>query len=136
MNVLVTYATRHGSTAGMAERIAEVLAWEGTPPRAVPVEDAGVHVPQAQARPAVRTQPPDALAARPVWLFSSGPLGPDQLHADGHHVRAGASPGVRRPHRSSVPRGERELSVAYDPPRNGSASGNASPAPCAQPTTC
>ena len=39
MRVLVAYATRHGATAGIAERIAEELAGRDHDARARPVED-------------------------------------------------------------------------------------------------
>jgi menaquinone-dependent protoporphyrinogen oxidase len=88
MKVLVAYASRHGGTAGIAKRIAEVLESEG----------ADVVVANAAERPdpsafgayvigsgvyigswlkegtefLERNQ--SVLATRPVWLFSSGPL--------------------------------------------------------------
>jgi menaquinone-dependent protoporphyrinogen oxidase len=88
MKVLVAYASRHGGTAGIAKRIAEVLESEG----------ADVVVANAAERPdpgafdayvigsgvyigswlkeatefLERNQ--STLATRPVWLFSSGPL--------------------------------------------------------------
>ena len=39
MKVLVAYATRHGATAGIAERVAAALAAAGLPAEARPVED-------------------------------------------------------------------------------------------------
>ena len=33
-----------------------------------------------------------SLAGRPVWLFSSGPLGTETTDADGRDVRAGGEP--------------------------------------------
>lgn len=106
MPVLVAYASRHGSTAGIAERIAEVLT------------DAGV---SAEARPISRIDDLDEydafvigaaayithwlkdattfvahhrhlLAARPVWLFSSGPLGSEPAGADGKDPRESTRP--------------------------------------------
>jgi menaquinone-dependent protoporphyrinogen oxidase len=90
MNVLICYATRHGATAGIAERLAQRLATRGL---------------TAVARPAAEVADPDGydayvvgsaaymggwlgdatafvrrnrarLAAHPTWLFSSGPVGP------------------------------------------------------------
>jgi menaquinone-dependent protoporphyrinogen oxidase len=86
--VQVVYASRHGGTAGIAERIAEVLRTEGAD---VVVADAAER-PDASGFDAYvvgsgvqigrwhkegtefleRNQ--STLAARPVWLFSSGPL--------------------------------------------------------------
>lgn len=91
MTVLVAYATKHGSTQGIAERIAEKLRQLGKEAEARPVDavkDPGsyeafvigsaiyfgswlkeatewVHRNQA------------VLVQRPVWLFSVGPLGTD-----------------------------------------------------------
>ncbi len=89
MTILIAYASKHGSTQGIAERIAEKLRQTGKEAEARPmhaVEEPGnyevfvigsavyygswlkeatewVHRNQA------------ILAAHPVWLFSSGPLG-------------------------------------------------------------
>jgi menaquinone-dependent protoporphyrinogen oxidase len=88
MKVQVVYASRHGWTAGIAERIAEILRSEG----------ADVVVANAADRPDPRgfdayvigsgvqigswhkegteflERNLATLATRPVWLFSSGPL--------------------------------------------------------------
>jgi menaquinone-dependent protoporphyrinogen oxidase len=89
MAILVAYASKHGSTQGIAERIAEKLRQLGKEAEARPVEEVSdpgnyeafvigsaiyygswlkeaaewVHHNQA------------VLAQHPVWLFSSGPLG-------------------------------------------------------------
>jgi menaquinone-dependent protoporphyrinogen oxidase len=89
MAVLVAYASKHGSTQGIAERIAEKLRQLGK---------------EAEARPMNAIEDPESyeafvigsavyygswlkeatewvhrnqavLAERPVWLFSAGPLG-------------------------------------------------------------
>jgi menaquinone-dependent protoporphyrinogen oxidase len=89
MNVLVIYASRLGATRGIAERIAETLAREGIEVAARPVDhpgdlraaDAfvigsgiyGGHWPPEAVEFVRRRR--DVLAARPVWLFSSGPVG-------------------------------------------------------------
>jgi menaquinone-dependent protoporphyrinogen oxidase len=87
-SVLVVHASRHGGTAGIAERIAEVLESEG----ATTVVKAAAERPDPSAFDAYvigsgvylgswlkegtefleRNQ--STLATRPVWLFSSGPL--------------------------------------------------------------
>ena len=87
-NVHVVYASRHGGTRGIAERISEVLRAEGLDVSCAPADEAadlttadavvigsgvymgswlgeGVKLIERNAA---------ALAARPVWLFSSGPL--------------------------------------------------------------
>lgn len=86
--VQVVYASRHGGTAGIADRIAEVLRTEGAE---VVVADAasqpdpagfdafvigsGVYI-GSWLKEAIEfvERHLSTLATRPVWLFSSGPL--------------------------------------------------------------
>ena len=87
--VLVAYATEHGSTKGVAERIAARLAEAGAQVDARPVDDvhdlagydavvlgSGVYnqswIPSATEFLRANSA---ALAARPVWLFSVGVFG-------------------------------------------------------------
>jgi len=87
--VLVAYGTKYGATAEIAVRIGEVLAASGLPVEVHPAEQAGdlaaygavvlgsaVYIGQWR-KPAVRflKENEQALAALPVWLFSSGPTG-------------------------------------------------------------
>jgi menaquinone-dependent protoporphyrinogen oxidase len=86
--VLVVYGSRHGGTQGIAERIAEVLRTQGleatvaAAERVVGVDDAdavvvgsGVYMGSWLKEPLEFIQRNEtALAARPLWLFSSGPL--------------------------------------------------------------
>src|ERR671935_1098993 len=89
MKVLVTAATRHGATGEIAQAIGEALRDQGLDPTVIPAEqvdtvdgyDAVVLGSAVYAghwlKPAkelVRRCSP-ALAARPVWLFSGGPVG-------------------------------------------------------------
>ena len=89
MRVLVTYASKHGSTQEVAERIASTLNEQGVraelrPMNQVGVLDGydGVVIGSAiyigrwmrEATQFVERFRP-ALAGRRVWLFSSGPLG-------------------------------------------------------------
>lgn len=87
--VLVAYGTKYGATAEIAVRIGEVLAASGLPVEVHLAEQAGdlaaygavvlgsaVYIGQWR-KPAVRflKENEQALAALPVWLFSSGPTG-------------------------------------------------------------
>lgn len=89
MRILVAYASRHGATRGIAERIADTLRTEGLDAEARPVDSVrnladydGFVVGSAaymfrwlkEAATFVRHNRA-ALGSRPVWLFSSGPLG-------------------------------------------------------------
>ena len=89
MAVLVAYASKHGATEGIAERIAEKLRQSGKEAEARPVEtvtDPGGYeafvIGSAiyygswlkEAVEWVRSNQA-VLAAHPVWLFGSGPLG-------------------------------------------------------------
>ncbi len=118
MRVLVSAASRHGSTAEMAAEIASVLAEAGIDPVVAPPDDvhsldgfdaavigSAIYVGHwlAPARDLVERLLPE-LAERPVWFFSSGPVGdppapieePEdvaelaaQARARGHQVFAG-----------------------------------------------
>lgn len=87
-NVQVVYASRHGGTAGIAKRIAEVLQSEGAQ---VVIADAadrpdpsgfdayvigsGVQIGRWHKEATEFLERNQVtLATRPVWLFSSGPL--------------------------------------------------------------
>ncbi len=89
MRVLVTAASKHGATTQIAEAVATALRERGlavdlTPPAQVTalepydavVIGSGVYAGRwmEEARTFVERQA-EALATRPVWLFSSGPLG-------------------------------------------------------------
>ena len=88
MTVLVCAASRHGSTAEIAQAIGTVLVEHGVPVDVRPVENvtmfdgydavvlgSAVYMGRwlEPARRLVETEAL-ALAARPVWLFSSGPV--------------------------------------------------------------
>ena len=99
--VLVVYGSRHGGTQGIAERIGEVLRARGldaTVRSAASVSDAeirgadafvvgsGVYMGSWLDEPLnFMARHKDTLSARPLWLFSSGPLPgstKDKLAAD------------------------------------------------------
>ncbi len=126
MTVLVAYASRHGSTAEIAER----LAANGSPTEARRAEDVD-RLDGCQAvvlgaatymfhwlKPAVsfahrfRRE----LSSRPVWLFSSGPLGTETVDEHGDDILGTAGPHeFRRLVESLRPRGTIVFFGAYDP---------------------
>jgi menaquinone-dependent protoporphyrinogen oxidase len=88
--VLVVYASRHGGNRGIAERISTILRGEGLNSRAASVRDkpdpttadalvvgSGVYFGNwlSEGKRWLRGNA-KALRERPVWLFSSGPVGP------------------------------------------------------------
>jgi menaquinone-dependent protoporphyrinogen oxidase len=130
VKVLVAYATRHGSTAGIAERIAAGLRETGLEAEVRPVSevsDVGSHdafVIGAAAylfhwlKDATRfvQRHRELLAGRPVWLFSSGPLGTELVDDDGHDVLEVTRPKEFDELQELVhPRGERVFFGAWDP---------------------
>jgi menaquinone-dependent protoporphyrinogen oxidase len=106
VNVLVAYASRHGSTAGIAERISGRLHAGGFETTCSPVGevdsletyDAFVigsaaymfHWLKEATRFVKRNR--SVLARRPVWFFSSGPLGTDLVDDKGQDVFVAARP--------------------------------------------
>lgn len=130
MAVLVAYASRHGSTAGIAERIAAVIGEAGVPAEARPVsqiddlDEYDAFVIGAAAY--VSHWMKDAttfvkhhrhlLAARPVWLFSSGPLGTEAVDPQGRDVRETTRPKEFDDLAELLhPRGQRVFFGAWDP---------------------
>ena len=129
MSILVTYASRHGSTRGIAERIAERLRVDGL--------DAEVR-PAAEVRDASRYHAfvvggaaymfhwlKDAtafvkrnralIAERPTWLFSSGPVGTDTVDKQGRNVLETTVPQEFPELRGMIhPRGEKVFFGAVD----------------------
>ena len=89
IRVLVTYATKYGATAEIAEKIGQVLRGAGLQADVLPADRAGdlspykavvlgsaVYIGQWQKKAATFLRANEtALAERPVWLFSSGPTG-------------------------------------------------------------
>src|SRR4051812_48931710 len=130
MKVLVTYATRHGATKGIAERIAETLSGRGfdltvdaaSAVAGVDAYDAFVIGSAAYAghwmkdATALVREHVDVLSTRPVWLFSSGPVGNDKVDKNGRDVLETAAPREFAELDSKVhPRGEHVFFGAYDP---------------------
>jgi len=89
MSVLVVYGSRYGATRGIAERVAETLRASGqqvdvqeggplvdaTPYDAFVIGSAAYQGSWLKGPVEFVMRHVDLLAARPVWLFSSGPLG-------------------------------------------------------------
>jgi menaquinone-dependent protoporphyrinogen oxidase len=112
VHAMVTYASRLGSTEGIAKRIAERLRDRGVDATVLPVEVAptvatfdAVVIGSALyaghwldgARHFVRENERDLLA-RPVWMFSSGPVGKSasrESSAPGEVLDLGATIGAR-----------------------------------------
>ena len=130
MRVLVAYATRHGATAGIAERVAAALTEAGLSAEARAVEDVkdiepydavvlgGAAYMSHWLKPAVAfaRRHREQLAARPVWLFSSGPLGTDLVDKDGNNVLETSRPKEFDELTKLLhPRGEQVFFGAYDP---------------------
>ena len=120
--IVVAYASKHGSTEGIARYIATHLADRGTPSEATPAADI-VDLEQADAvvlgsaiyagswmKEATEfvDRHERALAQLPVWLFSSGPLG-DQIADDEEQPRQLAAIRER-----VAPRDHRVFSGALD----------------------
>lgn len=106
MRVLVAYASQHGATAGIAQRIADRLRAVGHEAELQAVTEAddparfdacvigsAVYIGhwRTEAVEFVRRHG-SALAGRPTWLFSSGPLGDEPLDDKGRDKRQVAVP--------------------------------------------
>jgi len=100
MRVLVAYASRYGATQGIAERIAATLRQQGHEAIVEAAEkaddpaayDAAVIGSAAymfhwmKAATKFVQGNAGALASRPVWLFSSGPLGTKEKDGQGRNL--------------------------------------------------
>jgi menaquinone-dependent protoporphyrinogen oxidase len=100
VHVCVVYASRHGATREIAERIGGAMRDEGFDAAVTPVAEARPGAPceayivgsavyigswLGEATEFVRRNAP-ILRSRPVWLFTSGPLGTDHVDAEGRSV--------------------------------------------------
>ena len=97
MRVLVVHASRYGATEAIVERIGAILCQHGLEATVKPVQDAGdpadfdacvigsatyyFHWMKKATNFVRRTT--GGPAQRPVWLFSSGPLGTEAKDAQG-----------------------------------------------------
>jgi len=130
MKVFVGYASRHGATQGIAERIAGKLERPGIEVTLEPVERAGAIdgydafvIGSAaymggwlgEATTFVRRHR-KLLASRPVWLFSSGPIGSELVDAKGRDQLEASVPKEFAEFTASIhPRAEQVFFGAYDP---------------------
>lgn len=130
MSVLVAYASRHGATRGIAERIAERLRADGLDADLRPVSevrdasryDAFIVGGAAymfhwlkDATTFVRRNR-TLLAGRPTWLFSSGPVGTDTVDKEGRDVLEVTVPKEFPGLRDAIhPQGEKVFFGAWDP---------------------
>jgi menaquinone-dependent protoporphyrinogen oxidase len=132
MSVLVAYASRHGATRDIAERISARLREAGQTADAIPVTDitdlssyegfviggaayfgswlkeTTIFVRRHQAK----------LVGKPVWLFSSGPLGTETKDRQGRDMLEAAEPKEWAEFKQAIePRGTRVFYGALDPAR-------------------
>jgi len=130
LNAIVVYASKYGSTRGIAEFIVEKLRQQGTQVEARPVD--AVHNPgdydalvvgsavymmhwMKEATEFVRRNRA-VLAGRPVWLFSSGPLGTETKDAQGRELIVVAEPKEIAEFREAInPRDHRVFFGTLDP---------------------
>jgi menaquinone-dependent protoporphyrinogen oxidase len=138
--VLVVYGSRHGGTRGIAERIGEVLRTEGLETEVEAAGDvaglgaadavvvgSGVYMGSWLKEPIDFIKRNEAsIAARPLWLFSSGPLrgssatmSADDPISDALGPREGPGSGGRKKiaeiEAATSPRGHRVFFGAFDP---------------------
>ena len=130
MRVLVAYASKHGATAGIAERIGDTLTRAGHEVTVRAVTDAGdpanfdtAVVGSAtymghwlKAAKAYIRQQQQSLVRLPVWLFSSGPIGEAKVDPEGKDLREVSAPQELAELLASVrPREHRVFFGALDP---------------------
>jgi len=134
MNVLVSYASRYGSTQGIAERIAERLSASGLQAQARPTKTASdlagyeayvigsaAYMGSWLKEAAEFARGNEAvLATKPVWLFSSGPLGTGTKDAQGRDLLVASEPKEFAEFKQTIkPRGLQVFYGALDPTRLG-----------------
>ncbi|HYM95770.1 MAG TPA: flavodoxin domain-containing protein [Candidatus Sulfotelmatobacter sp.] len=130
MSILIAYASKHGATEGIAERIGKMLTAAGQKADVRPAKavddvsgyDAFVIGSAAyigswlkEATEFVRHNQA-ILATKPVWLFSSGPVGTAVTDAQGRDVLVAAEPKEFVEFKDAIkPRGTRVFFGAVDP---------------------
>ncbi|MBZ5680492.1 MAG: flavodoxin domain-containing protein [Acidobacteriia bacterium] len=129
MRVLVVHASRYGATQGIAERIAATLRQQGLEATVQPAQHAADPVGydaivigsatyylhwMKRATEFVRRNH-NVLANRPVWLFSSGPLGTEAKDAQARDLRVVTEPKEIAEFRETIrPRDHRVFFGALD----------------------
>jgi len=129
MNVLVAFATRHGATRGIAERIGARLELAGLEAEVLSVDEVGdvggydafviggaAYMTRwlKEASGFVRRHE-SVLATRPVWLFSSGPTGVEATEDKRRAVLKASEPHEFAELQAAIhPRGTRVFYGAYD----------------------
>jgi len=134
MSTLVVYASKHGATQGIAERIAAKLGEAGQEAEARPVEavddlasyeafvvGSAVYAGHWQKEASAFVQRNrTVLASRPVWLFSSGPLGTEATDGKGRDLTVAAEPKEMAEFEGAIgPKGHRVFFGALDPGKLG-----------------
>jgi menaquinone-dependent protoporphyrinogen oxidase len=130
MKVLVAYASKHGATQGIAERIASTLDGEGlditlrSVREPIDVDEFDAYVVGSaaymggwldEATSFVRRHV-NALSQKPVWLFSSGPVGTEKFDKHGRDVLVASEPTQFAEFETKIhPRGTQVFFGAYDP---------------------
>ena len=130
MKVLITYASRHGATAGIAARVAARLSRNGIEADLQPVDEVcdvsaydavvigGAAYMSHWLKEAVRfaERHREDLAKRPVWIFSSGPLGTEVVDKQGNDILESSRPREFDTLADLLdPRDEHVFFGAYDP---------------------
>jgi menaquinone-dependent protoporphyrinogen oxidase len=130
MKILVAYASRHGATRGIAERLAETLERRGIDSTLARVEEArnperydafiigGAAYAGTWLKEATQfvQRHQSLLASRPTWLFSSGPIGTETVDADGRDVLEASRPREFAEFTETIqPRDARVFFGAFDP---------------------
>ena len=130
MQILVVYASKHGATMGIAERIAQTLEQRGFDVTLKPASDVGpvdrydafvigsaayMGGWMGEATTFVRRHR-DVLSTKPVWTFSSGPTGWERVDSKGRDQLEAARPKEFEEFARTIgPHDQRVFFGAYDP---------------------
>lgn len=129
MRILVVYASKYGATKGIAERIVQTLNRSGHDALLAPAKNPGdlagydafvigsaayMFSWLKEAGDFVRRNA-DLLKTKPVWLFSSGPIGTARVDEQGRDVLESTQPKeFAEFHELIQPRGTRVFFGAFD----------------------